>query len=151
MTSHGLLFVGGLICFVLGAFALYTAPGSPTAPDVAVATPLIVFMATLTAAFMAPRPGDDRPVAATEPRISRAHTGRAGRRRVPPGSDGVVKTALAPLGVVYTVGEDWSARSASGSEIPVRRTGPRGRAGRAYASRRTGGHRIEPSEQQVTT
>ena len=52
VTSHGLLFVGGLICFVLGAFALYTAPGSPTAPDVAVATPLIVFMATLTGAFV---------------------------------------------------------------------------------------------------
>ena len=52
VTSHGLLFVGGLICFVLGAFALYTAPGNPTAPDVAVATPLILFMAALTAGFM---------------------------------------------------------------------------------------------------
>ena len=52
MTSHGLLFVGGLICFVLGAFALYTAPGNPTAPDVAVATPLILFMAALTTGFM---------------------------------------------------------------------------------------------------
>ena len=32
VTSHGLLAVGGLICFVLGAFTLYTAPGSPAAP-----------------------------------------------------------------------------------------------------------------------
>ena len=32
VISHGLLFVGGLICFVLGAFALYTAPGSPDRP-----------------------------------------------------------------------------------------------------------------------
>ena len=27
VTSHGLLAVGGLVCFVLGAFTLYTAPG----------------------------------------------------------------------------------------------------------------------------
>ena len=27
VTSHGLLTVGGLVCFVLGAFTLYTAPG----------------------------------------------------------------------------------------------------------------------------
>ena len=39
VTSHGLLAVGGLICFVLGAFTLYTAPGAPTAPDVTVAAP----------------------------------------------------------------------------------------------------------------
>jgi len=32
VTSHGLLTVGGLICFVLGAFTLYTAPGTPAAP-----------------------------------------------------------------------------------------------------------------------
>ncbi len=42
VTSHGLLIVGGLVCFVLGAFTLYTAPGSPVAPDVSVAAPLIV-------------------------------------------------------------------------------------------------------------
>jgi membrane-bound serine protease (ClpP class) len=45
VTSHGLLMVGGLICFVLGAFALYTPPGTPTAPDVTVAAPLVFFMA----------------------------------------------------------------------------------------------------------
>ena len=49
VTSHGLLAIGGLICFVLGAFTLYTAPGSPTAPDVTVATPLILGMAIATA------------------------------------------------------------------------------------------------------
>ena len=55
VTSHGLLTVAGLACFVLGAFALYTAPGTPTAPDVSVATPLIVLMAAATAAFMSSR------------------------------------------------------------------------------------------------
>jgi membrane-bound serine protease (ClpP class) len=117
VTSHGLLFVGGLICFVLGAFALYTAPGSPTAPDVAVAAPLIIFMATLTAGFMLL-------VLVTIVRTRRRGLayagayGAGGTTTVPNGSDGVVKRALAPLGVVYAVGEEWSARSATGSEIP---------------------------------
>ena len=116
VVSHGLLFVGGLVCFVLGAFALYTAPGSPTAPDVAVATPLIVLMATLTGAFMLL-------VLVTIVRSRRRGLayagayGAGGTPIVPSGSDGLVKKALAPLGIVYTVGEEWSARSASGAEI----------------------------------
>ena len=32
VTSHGLLTIGGIICFALGASALYTEPGTPTAP-----------------------------------------------------------------------------------------------------------------------
>ena len=98
VTSHGLLFVGGLICFVLGAFALYTAPGNPTAPDVAVATPLILFMAALTTGFMLL-------VLVT---IVRARGrglayagayGAGGTTSVPAGSDGFVKQALTPLGI----------------------------------------------------
>ncbi len=117
VTSHGLLFVGGLICFVLGAFALYTAPGNPTAPDVAVATPLILFMAALTAGFMLL-------VLVTIVRARRRGLayagayGAGGTTSVPPGSDGFVKQALTPLGIVYTVGEEWSARSSTGAEIP---------------------------------
>ena len=52
MTSHGLLTVGGIICFVLGASALYTEPGTFAAPDVAVAFPVIATMTTVTAVFM---------------------------------------------------------------------------------------------------
>ncbi len=117
VTSHGLLFVGGLICFVLGAFALYTAPGNPTAPDVAVATPLILFMAALTTGFMLL-------VLVTIVRARRRGLayagayGAGGTTSVPPGSDGFVKQALTPLGIVYTVGEEWSARSSTGAEIP---------------------------------
>ena len=32
VTSHGLLAIGGLVAFVLGASALYTEPGTPTGP-----------------------------------------------------------------------------------------------------------------------
>jgi membrane-bound serine protease (ClpP class) len=117
VTSHGLLAVGGLVCFVLGAFTLYTAPGSPTAPDVTVAAPLVVLMAIATAVFMV--------VALfTIVRVRRrslayAHVyGAGGSSTVPAGSEGIVRTPLAPLGVVYTAGEEWSARSSSGAEIP---------------------------------
>jgi membrane-bound serine protease (ClpP class) len=116
VTSHGLLAVGGLICFVLGAFTLYTAPGSPTAPDVTVAAPLVIGMAMVTAAFMVL-------VLVTVVRVrrrSRAYAGAygaGGTSTVPTGSDGLVKTSLAPLGVVYAAGEDWTARSGSGTDI----------------------------------
>lgn len=117
VTSHGLLFVGGLICFVLGAFTLYTAPGNPTAPDVAVATPLIILMAALTAGFMLL-------VLVTIVRTRQRGLayagayGAGGTTTVPAGSDGIVRQTLTPLGIVYAVGEEWSARSATGSEIP---------------------------------
>ena len=116
VTSHGLLAVGGIICFVLGAFTLYTSPGSPTAPDVSVATPLVLGMALVTAVFMAI-------VLTTVVRVRRRSLayagayGAGGTSTVPTGSDGLVKTSLAPLGVVYAAGEDWSARSGSGREI----------------------------------
>jgi membrane-bound serine protease (ClpP class) len=149
VTSHGLLFVGGLICFVLGAFALYTAPGNPTAPDVAVAAPLVVFMATLTAGFMLL-------VLVTIVRTRRRGLayagayGAGGTTAVPAGSDGFVKQALTPLGIVYAVGEEWSARSHTGAEIP---TGMRvrvvGQEGLTLIVEPEGP--VGPTAQQVTT
>jgi len=116
VTSHGLLAVGGMICFVLGAFALYTAPGSPTAPDVTVATPLIVLMAGLTAAYVILI----LVVVTRTRRRTRIHAGdygAGGSHIVPAGSDALVKTTLAPFGVVYAAGEEWTARSETGAEI----------------------------------
>ena len=51
ITSHGLLAVAGIICFALGASALYTTPGDPSEPLVQVAPPLI-FATTLTTAIL---------------------------------------------------------------------------------------------------
>ena len=116
VTSHGLLTIGGLICFVLGAFTLYTAPGTPTAPDVTVAAPLVVGMALVTAGFMVL-------VLFTVVRVRHrtlafaGEYGAGGTSTVPSGSDAVVRTTLAPLGVVYAAGEDWSARTGSGAAI----------------------------------
>lgn len=126
VTSHGLLTVGGLACFVLGAFTLYTAPGSPAAPDVSVAIPLIVTMAAVTGLYVGL-------VLVTVARVRRRSLalagayGAGGTMTVPAGTVGVAKTALGPIGVVYAAGEDWTARVASDTVIapgqPVRVVG----------------------------
>jgi membrane-bound ClpP family serine protease len=43
--------------------------------------------------------------------------GAGGTMSVPIGTPGVARTALAPRGVVYAAGEDWTARSETGSKI----------------------------------
>ena len=121
VASHGLLSIAGLICFALGASALYTEPGTPTAPDVAVATPLIVAMTLTTAAFMAiavwtvirSRRGLGNLA------LAGAGAGSGGATIVARGTTGEVRSPLAPVGSVYAAGEEWSARSADGR--PVRR------------------------------
>ena len=129
VTSHGLLAVGGLICFLLGAFTLYTAPGSPAAPDVAVATPLIVAMTAVTAVFVGV-------VLVTVARVRRRSLafagvyGAGGTMTVPTGTVGVARTALEPIGVVYAAGEEWTARSSDERPLtpgtPVRVVGQDG-------------------------
>jgi membrane-bound serine protease (ClpP class) len=126
VTSHGLLTVGGLACFVLGAFTLYTAPGSPVAPDVSVAVPLIVTMAAVTAAYVGL-------VLLTVTRVRRRSVafadayGAGGTMAVPTGTVGVAKTSLEPRGVVYAAGEEWTARTHDATTIargaPVRVVG----------------------------
>jgi membrane-bound serine protease (ClpP class) len=111
VTSHGLLTVGGLVCLVLGASALYTEPGSPTGPDVSVALPLIVVTAGTTAMFMA-----FVVWAALRIRHIARTPGLVGEG-VPAGSEGVVRRPLEPDGSVYAGGEEWSARSADGRSI----------------------------------
>jgi membrane-bound serine protease (ClpP class) len=110
VTSHGLLAVGGLVCFALGASTLYTAPNSPAGPDVRVALPIIVTMVAVTAAYVGL-------VLLTVSRVRRRTLayagayGAGGTMAVPIGTIGVARTELAPTGVVYAAGEDWTARS----------------------------------------
>ena len=117
VTSHGLLTVGGLVCFVLGAFTLYTAPGTPAAPDVAVAVPLVVAMAAVTGVFVLT-------VLITVARVRRrtlafaGDYGAGGTMKVPNGTTGVARTALQPLGVVHAAGEEWTARASGDAPIP---------------------------------
>jgi membrane-bound serine protease (ClpP class) len=115
VMSHGLLTVGGLVCFALGLSALYTAPGDPFEPAVRVATPLIVVMTATLAVLMG-----FVTVAAIRTR-KMAMPGLVGIG-VESGAHGVVRRPLEPLGSVHIAGEEWSARSAD--DRPIERGTP---------------------------
>jgi membrane-bound serine protease (ClpP class) len=114
VTSHGLLTIAGLVCFALGASALYTEPG-PTAPDVRVEPQLILLMSVLTAAFLVIVVA----AALQSRRMPALALGLGG------GSGGVLATGtvaevrrpLEPFGSVYAAGEEWSARSAGNQAL----------------------------------
>ena len=113
VTSHGLLTVAGIVCFALGAAALYTEPGTPTAPDISVAIEVIVIMTTLTGGFMI-----FVLLAVMRTRNMTTADGLIGAP-LPADSLGEVRRPLAPIGSVYAAGEEWTARSAD--EQPVTR------------------------------
>jgi membrane-bound serine protease (ClpP class) len=111
VASHGLLTLGGAVCFVLGASALYQAPVDPAGPFVSVALPLIAIMTATTVAFA----GTVAWFGIRSRRIGRG-VSPAGPLPVA-GSEAVVRVALRPEGSVRFAGEDWSARSADGRPI----------------------------------
>ena len=107
VTSHGLLTIGGLVCLALGAAALYTDSGSPTAPvGIEVAQPTIIAVVASTALFMGLVV-----VVAVRSRRMQGSPGTVGVA-VAQGTVGEVRTPLAPIGTVYAGGEEWSARTA---------------------------------------
>jgi membrane-bound serine protease (ClpP class) len=112
VTSHGLLAIGGIICFALGASALYTQPGDPTGPIVQVATPLIVVTTATTALLMGLIT-----IAAVRTRRMAAPAGTVGVR-IPIGTLGTVQSPLDPVGTAYLAGEPWTARAADGDSVP---------------------------------
>jgi membrane-bound serine protease (ClpP class) len=111
VVSHGLLTVGGLVCFALGASALYTEPGSPTAPDVSVAVPLIVAMTATAGGFMAIALLTVLRSRRRIPALALAGFGAGGSSSLAPGTPGEVRMPLTPVGSIYAAGEEWSARS----------------------------------------
>jgi membrane-bound serine protease (ClpP class) len=113
VPSHGLLAIGGVVVFVIGAVAFYGSPG-PYEPTVGVAWPIIGMMAAVAAAYGL---------------LLIAFLMRMRRQPVPYGAglvgiDSVVGTVgevqadLAPTGTVYVGREAWSARTRNGSEVP---------------------------------
>ena len=120
VTSHGLLGLGGIVCFALGASALFTQPGDPFEPLVRVATP-VVASTTVTAAVLLLL----IVAFAVRTRDMPAPAGLVGSASsVAPGVTGVVRRSIEPLGSVYLAGEEWSARTADGQPlergVPVR-------------------------------
>jgi membrane-bound serine protease (ClpP class) len=126
VVSHGLLTVAGIVCFALGASALYTEPGSPTAPDIAVDPRLIFVLTGLTAAYMA-----FVLFIVVRWRRRQQLAGPAATALVlADGATGSVRSMLAPMGVVYAAGEEWTARSSDERPLspgtPVRVVGQDG-------------------------
>ncbi|HEX6867787.1 MAG TPA: NfeD family protein, partial [Candidatus Limnocylindrales bacterium] len=113
VTSHGLLTIGGVVCFALGASALYTAPGTPTAPAIEVDPRLVVVLTTVTAGYMLFIVF----VVVRWRRRMGARLARATGPVVPIGTLAQVRTGLAPTGVVFTAGEEWTARTEDGAAV----------------------------------
>jgi membrane-bound serine protease (ClpP class) len=107
VISHGLLTVAGIVCFALGASALYTEPGSPTAPDIRVDPRLIFVLTGLTAAYMA----FVLLIVVRWRRRQQLMGATSTALVLADGATGSVRSMLAPTGVVYAAGEEWSARS----------------------------------------
>jgi len=121
IPSHGLLTIGGAIAFVLGGSALYS-QADQFGPAVRVATPLLVVAVVTAVAF-------GLLITATAIATRRMTApGAAQPASVAIGTIGEVRRPLAPLGSIYAVGEEWSARTADdqplsrGTSVRVVRT-----------------------------
>ena len=144
VTSHGLLAVGGLVCFVLGAFTLYTAPGSPTAPDVTVAAPLVVLMAIARRVHAGRRV---RIVRVRRRSLAYAHVyGAGGSSIVPAGSEGIVRLRSRRSASSTPLARSGRHARAAARILPVRRSASSDRRGLPSSSNPDGnraGHRGE--------
>ena len=112
VPSHALLAAGGLVCLVIGGGTLYAAPGSPTAPDVSVALPVLVAVVIGAALYLLVVIS-----AATRVRTLRGSPGTVGHG-LAPGLQGEVRRPLDPEGSVYLGGEEWSARTTDQRPLP---------------------------------
>ena len=109
VTSGGLLTIGGLVAFALGASALYTEPGDPVAPSVSVSTEVIVIMTAITGAVML----GILSVVMRQRRKPQTVIGvsHIDTPLVPLGTQAEVRRALTPTGTIFAVGEEWTART----------------------------------------
>jgi membrane-bound serine protease (ClpP class) len=119
VTSHGLLGFGGLVCFALGASALFTGPTDPLEPVAQVWPPVILVATATGAVFLG---------LMVFGAISSRRVGRnlAFGSKLPVGTAGEVRAPLSPFGSVFAGGEEWRARTADGRPLergtPVRIT-----------------------------
>jgi membrane-bound serine protease (ClpP class) len=118
VTSHGLLGFGGIVCFALGASALFTGPSDPFEPLARVAPAFILAIAATGAVIVG--------LIAFGVMRSRRYGIAPALVNLVPGTSGEVRSPLSPLGSVYAAGEEWTARTADGQTLargtPVRIT-----------------------------
>jgi membrane-bound serine protease (ClpP class) len=111
VTSHGLLGFGGVICVALGLSALFTAPVDPFQPVAQVALPVILVVSATGAVFA----GLIAFGVVSSRRIGKRSPVMVGHAA--PGSFGIVRSPLNPVGSVVAGGEEWSARTADGAPL----------------------------------
>lgn len=110
VTSYGLLTIGGIVSFALGAFALYTRVDVPQVVQIQVSPILIIGAVLVTLVYffvllrallqMRARGSTSLPIDGVL------------------GSIGTAQTLIAPTGIAYAAGEAWSARAPSGDIHP---------------------------------
>ncbi|HVA86063.1 MAG TPA: nodulation protein NfeD [Candidatus Saccharimonadales bacterium] len=115
VPSHGLLTVAGLVCFVLGASAFYTAPG-PDLPVAQVSWPVVGATGAVALAFAVVVVRAAFRLRRMSPTLVAPGLSGSGIGTV--GQVGEVRQDLAPAGSIYVAGEEWSARSATGQAVP---------------------------------
>lgn len=111
VTSYGLLTAGGVVCIVLGAFALWTGVDpQEDAIRVQVSPWLLVAVIGLSLAYVF---GVIRALMSMRkyPALPRPMLSLVG-------AGGVAQTLIAPTGIAYAGGEAWSARSSGDEKIP---------------------------------
>jgi membrane-bound serine protease (ClpP class) len=104
------LVAGGVVCFALGASALFTSPGDPFEPLARVWFPAIVAVSATGAAFIAL-------IVVGAIRSRGIGLGAAIGAHVAPGTPGEVRSPLRPIGSVFAGGEEWTARTLDGSPL----------------------------------
>ena len=110
VTSHGLLGLGGVVCFALGASVLFSQPLDPFEPLARVA-PAVIAVISGTGAILVAF------IAFGVMRSRRVGIGVPAMGSVGPGVAGLVRAPLNPFGSVFAGGEEWRAKAADGSAL----------------------------------
>lgn len=112
LPSHGILTIGGIAVFVVGAVAFYGSPG-PYLPMVSVAWPIVGLMTAAAAVY-------GLIIVGSLLRLRRqplpVGAGLVGYTQVV-GQVGEVRSDLSPLGTVYVGRESWTARTRDGGVL----------------------------------
>ncbi len=131
VISHGVLTVGGIASFVIGALMLVNTPYQSA---LQVSWQVIVVMAVLVAAFFLLVVG-----AAVRAHMRRDETGEQGMAK----ARGRALTKLAPNGSVFVEGERWRARSLEGELQEGEQVEVVGQDGLTLMVRRLEGHKAD--------
>jgi membrane-bound serine protease (ClpP class) len=110
VTSYGLLTIGGVVSFVLGAFALYTRPDTTESVQVNVSPILIAAALAVTLVYF-------YVLVRALLQMRRVPAGALPVTRLV-GAIGTAQTFIAPRGIAYAGGEAWSARAQDGDIHP---------------------------------